>query len=87
LLLPAVGFVEETMGTHNFGGIRNFYIGFCHAGMMLGAAGGDHETGRLLHGKITAFFKDFNFVYPPYEQALLTPVDFTQNLMQKAGFH
>jgi len=87
LLIPAAGFVEETMREHRFGGVRNFYIGLCHGGMIVHAAAGDHETGRLFHGKITDFFNDFQLGYPPYEQALTTPVEFTQNLLQRAGFN
>jgi len=87
LLLPSVAFVEETMGAHTFGGIRNFYIGICHSGMTQYAAAGDHGTGRLLHGKIASFFAAFQLDYPPYEQALYTPIEFTHTLLRNAGFN
>ena len=88
LLDPALAFLEETMRTSPFSGLRHAYVGALREGTLLRAYEGRDADARALHDRLRAFFASVGVAdgVPAYEDLPSAPDDWSARLLERAGF-
>ena len=89
-LIPATAdFLEETLRTSEFSGIRHAYAGALREATVLRALQGREDDARAFHERLRSFFAANGVTdgFPAFEDLPSAPDDWSARLLERAGFH
>lgn len=85
----AVACIEGALRESPFAGIRHAYVGALREATVLRAFQGREADSRALHEKLRAFFAENGVAdgVPAWEELPSAPADWSDRLLERAGFH
>ena len=85
----AIACVEDALRESPFAGIRHAYVGALREATALRAFQGREADSRALHEKLRAFFAENGVTdgVPAWEDLPAAPFDWSDRLLERAGFH